>query len=394
MHHYRKIYKCLNIIGIVVIAVAVILCSCTMWLDWELAILDDKHVNLDSNIRKDSGMYLLQRSLKKGDLLLIGSSELSAPVEQNPINLYPNNELPANINKIGHAYQQCLLDGIMLGALRKDDSVNKIALIVSPQWFEGSDIDKKGFQSNFSELQFLTFLRNDCIADTSKKYVCGRLYELLDDDKANGESRFLSLIYKDKTVVNDVLKLIFYPYYELKYRLLVLKDKYRAYRFLKDTEETSTVKYINWDEAMKKASLQGEEACTNNNLFVYDEYYTKYIANRLDSLANISKNEELLNSREIDDFNFLLEMSNTSVIKPYFVFMSTNGLYYDYRGLDRVKRIALYDYLQKETDKWGIPYLDLREYEYEPYFYCDVMHLGWKGWTLVNEKISKHFRQI
>lgn len=394
MHHYRKIYKCLNIVGIVVIAVVGILYSYTMWLDRELALLDTKCVNLDSNIIKDKGLYLLQRSLKKGDLLLIGSSELSAPVEQNPINIYPNKELPANINKIGHAHQQCLLDGIMLGALRKDDSVNKIALIVSLQWFEGSDIDKKGFQSNFSELQFLTFLRNDCISDTSKKYVCERLYELLDDDKANGESRFCALIYKDKTVVNDVLKLIFYPYYELKYRLLVLKDKYEAYKFLKVAEETQTVKYINWGEAMQKASLQGEEACTNNSLFVYDEYYTKYIAAKLDSLANISKDEDLLSSREIDDFNFLLEMSNTSVIKPYFVFMSTNGLYYDYRGLDRVKRIALYDYLQKETNKWGIPYIDLRDYEYEPYFYCDVMHLGWKGWTFVNEKISKHFRTI
>ena len=186
-------------------------------------------------------------------------------------------------------------------SVKKDDSANKIALIVSLQWFEGGDIDKKGFQSNFSELQFLTFFRNDCISDTSKKYVCGRLYELLDADQAHGESRFLALIYKDKTVVNDILKLIFYPYYEIKYRLLVLKDKYRAYKFLKEAEETSTVKYINWDEAMQKASLQGEEACTNNSLFVYDEYYTKYIAARLDSLANISKDEDLLNSREIDD---------------------------------------------------------------------------------------------
>ena len=149
MHHYRKIYKCLNIVGIVIIAVVGILYSYTMWLDRELALLDAKCVNLDSNIIKDKGLYLLQRSLKKGDLLLIGSSELGAPVEQNPINIYPNNELLVNINKNGHAHQQCLLDGIMLGALRKDDSVNKIALIISLQWFEGSDIDKKGFQFNF-----------------------------------------------------------------------------------------------------------------------------------------------------------------------------------------------------------------------------------------------------
>lgn len=54
-------------------------------------------------------------------------------------------------------------------------------------------------------------------------------------------------------------------------------------------------------------------------------------------------------------------------------------------------RIELYDLLREEAQKNDMPYLDLREYEYEPYFYCDVSHLGWKGWIFVNENISKYF---
>ena len=34
--------------------------------------------------------------------------------------------------------------------------------------------------------------------------------------------------------------------------------------------------------------------------------------------------------------------------------------------------------------EYGIEMLDLTGYEYEPYFMCDTMHLGWKGWLAVD----------
>lgn len=39
----------------------------------------------------------------------------------------------------------------------------------------------------------------------------------------------------------------------------------------------------------------------------------------------------------------------------------------------------------------GIQMLDLTGYEYEPYFMCDVMHLGWKGWLQVDRALIDYY---
>ena len=50
----------------------------------------------------------------------------------------------------------------------------------------------------------------------------------------------------------------------------------------------------------------------------------------------------------------------------------------------------------KEEDNWEqdvlINLISLGK-EYEPYFYYDVMHLGWKGWLYVDEQLTRHYGQ-
>ena len=68
-----------------------------------------------------------------------------------------------------------------------------------------------------------------------------------------------------------------------------------------------------------------------------------------------------------------------------------NGYFYDYVGLSKEKRYELYNKLDETARNYGLDILNLKEYGYEPYFYKDVMHLGWKGWIFINEQISKYF---
>jgi D-alanine transfer protein len=37
--------------------------------------------------------------------------------------------------------------------------------------------------------------------------------------------------------------------------------------------------------------------------------------------------------------------------------------------------------------------VDLTGYEYEEYFLCDIMHLGWKGWLEVDKAIEQYYRE-
>lgn len=105
-----------------------------------------------------------------------------------------------------------------------------------------------------------------------------------------------------------------------------------------------------------------------------------------------SKNVELLKSKEYDDFEFLLRMFKKFNIRPYIILMSTNGYYYDYIGIDKEKRYSVYDKLVEIINNYGFDYLDLRDKEYVPYFYKDVMHFGWKGWLYVDEQITKYYK--
>lgn len=387
--------KIISLLGSLLVAVAVtfaVLNCFSVWLDGQLAELDSKQILLNNGaIEKDQGLYLLQRSVRHGDLFLIGSSELSSPVPQNPISLFPNQDLPVQIDKVGRAHKQSLLDGIMLGALSVDENT-KMAMVVSMQWFYGEDVDAKGTQSNFSEVQYYAFMHNTDISEECKQYASARLAKLLAGESQVGAAQLYAKLHETNNIFSVIGRGILYPYYEGKYQLLLLKDKYNAYKLIKDAkEETFVAKNIDWREEQAKATEMGKEKCTNNNLYVYDEYYDKYLAPRWDSLKDGMSKELLLTSKEKEDYQFFLKIAQAKQVKPYMIFMSANGWYYDYQGLIKDKRYALYDWLVQETAAYGINYFDTRDYEYKPYFYCDVMHLGWKGWLYVGENISKHF---
>ena len=97
------------------------------------------------------------------------------------------------------------------------------------------------------------------------------------------------------------------------------------------------------------------------------------------------------NSTEWDDFRFFLRVCKELQIEPYVVIMSTNGRYYDHIGIDVQKRTDYYNAMERMVDGANYEALNLKDWEYEPYFYCDVMHLGWKGWIYVAENIVNHF---
>lgn len=344
---------------------------------------------------KDKGIVLLNKSLNNNDLIILGSSELGADVPQNIRKFFPINEFPYNTNSVGRAYAQSLVDSIRISSFDNINKDNKIALIVSFQWFMGKDIDKKGTQANLSELQFYKFMNSDKVDIKEKKYLAERLTKLLKNSQEQNRTWLYSALYQSDSVICEGILNIFKPYFFIREKFLVLKDKYDAYKILKNNQNYSAEinkNDVNWQLEYLNAEKNGIEACTNNKFYVYDEYYTKYLSKDIEVLKGNSKNVELLKSKEYDDFEFLLEMFKKLNIRPYIILMSTNGYYYDYIGIDKEKRYSVYDKLVEIINNYGFDYLDLRDKEYVPYFYKDVMHFGWKGWLYVDEQITKYYK--
>lgn len=384
---------------------------------------------------KDKGNALLQEALSEKGMLLLGSSELSSPVPQNPKNLFPNQFYPHPVQYVGHAGVQNALHGMFLGANSDVAKKSDLVLVESMQWYfpESSD----AFMSNFSELLFYEFLQNDQISEDNKQYLCHRFMEMdqgrvhdvtealttktaesaggfvkgmlgkalqkshlriMDGTSAFPQTHLLAKLYVAEDIGSKILRVTLSPYYQLRYTFLRLKDKFDVYQYLRKTSrqpsmDANTIKAINWQEIYSVAEKQGKAACTNNALYVDDEYYTKYLADKYEAIQDIYSNYDLLNASEWRDYRFMLSVCRDLGLKPYIVVMSTNGCYYDYAGIDKLKRNACFTQMEDLAKKEGLDVLNLADQEYTPYFYCDGMHLGWKGWPYVSENLALHFGQ-
>ncbi len=343
----------------------------------------------------EKGMCLLRRGAQDDNLILLGSSELSSQVPQNPEYMFPNAQLNRNVMMVGQPSVQDLSHAIRIGALSKSLQSKKIVLLVSLQWFMGDGIAADGYQSNFSELQFYNFMNNRKISDRVKEYICGRVSVLTTGESSLLRPNVYATLYQRNTFLSKIALGWIKPYYFLRNKMLFLKDQYQSYQIVQNYADTPVRKpsSVDWKREREKAHKMGKIDCTNNDFHVQDKYFNKYLKDKMAELKNSSKNVTLLDSKEWGDYEALLEICKETQIRPYIVFMPTNGWYYDYIGISQKERDAFYDKLNVTTAEYGYPCLDLSDKEYEPYFLKDVMHLGWKGWLYVNEKITEYYSQ-
>lgn len=346
---------------------------------------------------RNKGAFLRDYFNQQGDLQLYGSSELGSKVPQNPVNLYPFNDANYDISIYGVAHVQNLQHATMLGGIDSYKDNSKIAIVQSLQWFqEDNGISADEFLSAFSEVQFYQFMNNRKISVENKRYFCKRILELLESKNTQVEEVFYAKTYISDYVIERGLNFIIKPYYLLKEELLETRDKILVYKELKKQEEKneiSDIKKINFDEEYKKAEEQGSKLVTNNSFFAEDGYYDKYLKDIEGDLENKYINDNILNSREFEDFEFLLSVCKDLNIKPYIILMNVNGWYYDYTGIGVEERREFYSKLEKIAKDNGFDVLNLNNKEYEKYYLSDVMHLGWKGWLNVTEEMYKYFNE-
>ena len=391
----KKVIKLISLILIPTTIVCLVMSEYSNYLDYQIDNLYNPSLGRTYGVDEmNKGIKLLEHNANKDDLIILGSSELDSWVPQNPKNMFPNSELNCNIDLVGRAVVQNLANSIKIGAFQESFSGKKVVLVISLQWFLGDDIDLRGFKAHFSEIQFYKFMNNNKISPESKIYVCDRIINLLKNDSEFERPYLYAKLYKDNSVLSKPMSVCFKPYYLIREKFLDLKDKHQAYKAVKKFKNDpprDTTK-INWEEEEIKAEKMGKEYCTNNNFYVQDEYYDEYLKDRIDESKNsYDKDLDLCASKEFDDYRLMLETFKQTGVSPYIVFMSTNGWYYDYVGLSQDKRLLFYDKLGSMAEEYGFSYLDLRDKEYEPYFYKDVMHLGWKGWLYVNKQITEHY---
>lgn len=392
--------KLISLIIPIVIAVFITIAINSI-LDKQIEILtNEKDISAMGKLRFDTvkDKSSLDRKIlsDNGDLFLLGSSELGISVPQNALALFPFKGEDYNVSCFGRPFSQDVQQAAYLGGGEIKDN-QKVAFILSIQWFEDPNgLTPDHFAANFSEVQFYSFLKNPKISEENKRYYAQRVYDFLTKAKKNEPEAYYAKLYLDSSMLSKVQKIVLDPYYESKQYLLNIQDKALIYKKLKEMPNKGSgqaMKTVNWDDEYAKVEKDNEKIVSTNQFNLPDKSYNLTLKNNIDKHKGESKDENLMDSKEMNDYKFFLSVCKDLDIKPYVIIPPVNGWYYDFEGLTKEKREEWDKKVNEIAKDDGFDVLDLQSYDYKKNFLIDKEHLGEEGWLKASEGIYKHFNK-
>lgn len=353
--------------------------------------------NYDS-FAKDKGIISNDYLMKRGYILLMGSSELGHSTWQHPETYFNRNRTKSGVITVGRAYNQSLTHTAVVASTPNSLKDKKVVLLLSMQWFMAKDgVTSHHFLDRFSPLQFYTLIENPKIKKSTKKEYVKRVNEVLSEEDASFDSEYLySTLYLNDDPVSNVLKVIMKPYFEVRKNMLKLQDKGMTAQLL--AMAPNKQKYpdapIDWkwerETAVKDAKVRVgkfHERLGKHRLYIDKGYYRKYIHKKEDFLRGYYDDVDLMNSKEYTDFKIFLDVCRDLGIKPTVVVIPGMPQYYDFVGIDKVERDDYYKKVDEMINSYGFRSINLSKFENERYYLKDVMHLGTLGWEDVCERL-------
>lgn len=339
----------------------------------------------------------IEKSLGEDVIPVFGSSELSsAKGEAYPATLFQKGNSDFNLFFIGRGYEQSLFQAISLGAYADKIKSKKSVLVVSPQWFTNPNTNPDIFSSKFKEAVYLEFLKNKNISKETKEKIANRIEMLLVSDELE-----LNRIKKyNDYYIRSEFNLFDWGYRKVYDFFIQFKSNYKYWNYIKnisvateDPDDFVKAEEIDFEALKKKAVADGKKECTNNQLHIYDDYYTKYIEPNLQTYKNNSADASYCTSEEYNDLKLFLDVCKENNIEVMLISVPVHGMWYDYTGFPKADREQYYQNIRDIAKAYNVELADFSKDEYTPYFLADIMHLGWKGWAEVSESIYQFYKQ-
>lgn len=351
--------------------------------------VDTAAISLDPSMFQ--GVVLQQKMLDSNKYVPIyGSSELLRVDPFHPSFYFRSHKEGFTPFLIGRGGTQSIIQFLGMAAQQDHLKGKKIVFVLSPQWFDPQGLGENHFAANFSTLQAYKFVFNNKIDSELKRKVAKRL---LSFETVKGDDILKNLlegiiytdqVHKTKAKLAEPIAFAFMNILEKKDFVdsLVVKPYKRSLKVKEISDK------VPMDELRKKAEKYGEVRSTNNSFRIENKYFNKYMAWRIDELKDFRKKESYDVSKEYDDLQIVLDYLKQEKVQALFISVPVNGPWYDYAGFSKEKRNRYYKKIRNQVEAAGFPVADLSEHEYDPYFLKDSIHIGWKGWTYVDEAIS------
>lgn len=352
----------------------------------------DNSIRYSTSYEKYKSRDILTSNITPNTLVLMGSSELVATINEDyhPNKIFNYNDF--NIMQIGTSYSQNIIQATTLGSIEGSMSKRKVAIVESVQWFEKDGTHQDAFLNKASQEHIFHTLSNEKISKETKKKLINRIIEITKGNKLQNDlyKKYKSyFIEGEGTIVDQKLLELDNAIYSFKLKNKFYQKQGKSdYPILGD----KTPNY-DWQKMTNQFVEEVKKKTDNNDYAVDNNYYNTYLKDRYASLKDSNKDLSYLESPEYSDMELFLTVAKELGIEVEVIIFPVNGKWNDYTGVSREMREKTYKKIEDVAKSHGAMVLNYGNREYDDYFLFDVMHVGVKGWMEVEKELYKFANQ-
>ena len=355
--------------------------------------VNDNSIRYSTSYEKYKSKDIITKNITSNTLVLLGSSELTATINER---YHPNkifNYEDFNIMQIGTGYSQNIVQASTLGSIEGAMKNKKVAIVESVQWFAKGGLQNDAFLNKASQEHIYNTMINDKISKKTKEKLINRVIELTSNSKAQNDiyRKYKQYFIENKgSFIGEKMLALDNDIYSFKNKIqfYVNKDKIN-YPF----SGKNTPNY-DWNSLTNDFVEEVKKTTNNNEYAVDNKYYNTYLAKNYSTFRDSNKGISYLESPEYIDYEIFLDVAKELGMKVEVIIFPVNGKWNDYTGVSKEMREQAYRNIEEMAKKYdNVKVLNYGNREYDDYFLFDVMHVGVKGWMEVERELYKFAKQ-
>lgn len=386
---------------------AVTVVCCHFYIRDKASVSSDAFCTMPSE-EKGKLRAALTENMSENGYPVFGSSEFQhgKDTSYHPAQVFAGTDFQPML--IGAGYYQSLSHAITLASIADSMTVRKAALILSPQWFRSTGVVDQAYASRFSEMHYAGAMANEKLDDETKQYISDRTQKLLKvDTKTQKRVRLYDdvLWKKNADAVEMAQETLWSAFLSEKEdfqtmllgnsKELAVCEQQREKAVQKSRKEGRITEdgEPDWTALLALAEQEGEEQ--NQNPFYMDDAAYKRLEPHLAKKEGMNSTayKGYQTGPEYDDLECFLKVCRELDIQPLIVIVPVNGYYYDFTGFPKEARQKYYEKIRAVAENYGAKIADFSDQEYTKYFFEDRVHLGKKGWVMVDESLYQFYKE-
>ncbi|MFH5810119.1 D-alanyl-lipoteichoic acid biosynthesis protein DltD [Companilactobacillus sp. FL22-1] len=346
------------------------------------------------DVRVLKGESVKNAAEKENYIPIIGSSELSRMDPFHPSSMAQKYHWKNKPFLLGNPGTASLTQAMNVGGMENLKG-NKAVFIISPQWFTKTGVPADAFKYFLSPLQLTGFILNSDHGDKAmNKYVANRILDL-GVDKGPIEDEALERIAAGKQITS------FERFYIQRFARSSLKSQDDLFGSISMNDHEDVIsdaasklpdKY-NYKKLNKLAIKMAKEHSNDNAYQIGNKFYDKQLRKRMETYRNAHRHVTYTHSPEYNDFQALLYMFAQNKTEVLFVIQPINPYWVKYTGMP-MSTITNFDTkIKYQLRSQGFNNIvDLSELKNPNYIAEDTIHMGWRGWLLLDRHLKDYYK--